>query len=145
MCLLWILGLFFFFFLPSVGVCRTGQGLWKRRKKFVTSPEEKTTKALLFLQIFLRLQMKGGGKKETFPSHPWTSLLQRDYTKQQRQGKPDSFKRLSNTCFHSVPVPGLGFPSHNGNVYLFVSVSALTCFIFFLLLLLFTLSFLQVH
>lgn len=122
-----------------------GQGLWKR-KKFVTSPEEETTKTILFLQLFLQIQMKGGEKiKEAFPSHPWTSLLQRDYTKQLHQGKHDAFKRLSNTCFHSVPVPGLGFPSHNGNVYLFVSVSALTCFIFFFLLLLFTLSFLQVH
>lgn len=45
-----------------------GQGLWKR-KKFVTSPEEKTTKNILFLQLFLQIQMKGGKKKRK-PFHP---------------------------------------------------------------------------
>lgn len=84
--------------------------------------------------------------KEAFPSHPLDKPAPkrlRDYTKQQNQGKLDSFKRLNKACFHSVHVPGLGFPHHSGNVYLFVSLSALTSFIFFLLL--FTLSFLQAH
>lgn len=109
------------------------------------TPPEEETKTILFLQLQIKGEKKKKRGKEAFQTQPWASLLWGDYIKQQHQRKHDSFKRLSNTCFHSAPVPGLGFPSHNGNVYLLVSVSALTCFIFFLLRLLLTLSFLQAH
>lgn len=85
--------------------------------------------------------------KERNPSHPAPGQACSEETalNNKHERKHDSFKSLRNTCFHSIPVPGLRFPCHSNNVYLFVSVSVLTCLVFFLLLFPFTLSFLQVH